>query len=366
MRRWSSARWRREPPGTGCSATVRSYVLQSRADAADLGPLRHRLADALIDAVGPARAGVATVGDSDGHRARERAGGGRRPARSDDSVARSLAWSIAQYHDITSSYRSGIAEIARCVDQRSGARPGAGGSAVDAGRPPSPPRRGRTRRHAIVERAAALAEEAGATGLGRHRGGTHEGELALRPQGPRPRRSARGGGAGDRAGDTAGRGSHLEPDGDRSLHARRPGEACRRRSTPASRAEEAAGLESFLATTHGNYAEALLSLGDPAGGARHQLEALELARSLGQATLVAFSHMVAARFALEDGDAADAVRLQAAADAILAREGYQLYAADEDQRTSLLESAKSRTGRRRLRRALQRQAHRASRNTSPT
>jgi tetratricopeptide (TPR) repeat protein len=107
------------------------------------------------------------------------------------------------------------------------------------------------------------------------------------------------------------------------------------------RADEAAGLESFLATTHGNYAEALLSRGDPAGGARHQLKALELARSLGQATLIAFSQMVAARFALEAGDAADAVRLQAAADAILAREGVQLYAADEDQRTSLLESAAS-------------------------
>ena len=107
------------------------------------------------------------------------------------------------------------------------------------------------------------------------------------------------------------------------------------------RAEEAAGLESVLATTHGNYAEALISLGDPEGGARHQLEALELARSLGQVTLVAFSHMIAARFALEDGDATDAVQLQTAADAILAHQGYQLYTADEEQRTSLLESARS-------------------------
>jgi hypothetical protein len=106
------------------------------------------------------------------------------------------------------------------------------------------------------------------------------------------------------------------------------------------RAEEAAGLDTFLAATHGNYAEVLMGLGDPEGAARHQLAALDLARSMGQATLIAYSHMVAARFALEDGHVADAVRLQSAADSILAREGVSLYAGDEEQRVALLESAR--------------------------
>ena len=96
----------------------------------------------------------------------------------------------------------------------------------------------------------------------------------------------------------------------------------------------------FLANTHGNYAEMLLELGDPAGAARHQLAALDSARSTGQPLPVAFSHMVAARFALEEGAVVDAVALQSAADAILAREGYSLYATDEQQRLLLLEQAR--------------------------
>ena len=50
--------------------------------------------------------------------------------------------------------------------------------------------------------------------------------------------------------------------------------------------------------------------------------------------------MVAARFALEEGAVVDAVALQSAADAILAREGYSLYATDEQQRLLLLEQAR--------------------------
>jgi len=105
-------------------------------------------------------------------------------------------------------------------------------------------------------------------------------------------------------------------------------------------AEEAAGLDTFQASTHGNFAEVLMALDEPEKAARHQLAALELARSMGQATLVAYSHMVAARFALDDGAVADAVRLQSAADSILARAGVSLYAGDEEQRVALLEAAR--------------------------
>jgi hypothetical protein len=109
-------------------------------------------------------------------------------------------------------------------------------------------------------------------------------------------------------------------------------------------AEEAAGLETFLVNTHGNYAEMLLQRGDSSDAARHQLAALDLARSTGQAHTVAFSLMVAARFALEEGGGADAVRLQSAADVMLAREGYSLYVADEEQRSALLETARRALG----------------------
>jgi hypothetical protein len=54
--------------------------------------------------------------------------------------------------------------------------------------------------------------------------------------------------------------------------------------------------------------------------------------------------MVAARFALEEGAALDAVRLQSAADAIITREGYSLYAADEQERSALLAGAREALG----------------------
>jgi hypothetical protein len=88
----------------------------------------------------------------------------------------------------------------------------------------------------------------------------------------------------------------------------------------------------------------LLQLDDTAGAARHQLAALELGRSTGQEHTIAFSFMVAARFALEEGAALDAVRLQSAADAIITREGYSLYAADEQERSALLAGAREALG----------------------
>jgi predicted ATPase/class 3 adenylate cyclase len=317
--------------------TVRSYVLES-ADAADMAAARQRLADALIDALGPLRPASQRWVTAMGIELENLRAVVDDPT-VEDRIARSLAWSIAQYHDVTSSYRSGIAEIARCIQHRSA--PGSELVALLSMQADLHLRLGEVdEAAAIVERAVALAEEVGRpvwddTGLART-----QGEIALRRDDPveairiaeaalaigpaTPRGEARIWNlmaiARYTIDDRVGMSEALD--------------AC-------LRADEAAGLESFLATTHGNYAEALLSLGDPAGGARHQLKALELARSLGQATLIAFSHMVAARFALEAGDADDAVRLQAAADAILAREGVQLYAADEEQRTSLLESAAS-------------------------
>jgi len=316
---------------------VRSYVLES-ADAADLAAARRRLAADLIVSLGPERPASQRWVTAMGIELENVRAVVDDPT-TDDRIARSLAWSIAQYHDITSSYRSGIAEITRCVERRP--EPGPELVSLLSMQADLHLRLGEVdEAAAIIERAVTLAEEAGRpvwddTGVARTRG-----EIALRRDDPteaiRLAEEALAIGPATPRGEA--RIWNLMAIARYTLDDRpRMSEAL----DNCLRAEEAAGLESFLATTHGNYAEALISLGDPEGGARHQLEALELARSLGQATLVAFSHMIAARFALEDGDATDAVQLQTAADAILARQGYQLYTADEEQRTSLLESARS-------------------------
>jgi predicted ATPase/class 3 adenylate cyclase len=97
-------------------STVRSYVLE-RAGAEDTTATRRRIADVLLDRLGPRRSSSSewcTQLDIDLENVRAVVG---HPDIS-DPVARSLAWSIGQYHDLTTSYRSGIEEIARCVAQR--------------------------------------------------------------------------------------------------------------------------------------------------------------------------------------------------------------------------------------------------------
>ncbi len=319
---------------------VRSYVLEG-ADRADLAAARRRLAASLLDLVGPQRSlsrhWVAQLGvELENVRAVV--------AHPDvpDPVARSLAWSIGQYHDVTGSYRSGIGEIARCLRQR--ATPGADlvalltlqadlhlrlGEMADARR--------------IVERAAALAVEVGVPEWDDMCVVRTQGELALRSNDPAEAvqlaEDALASGVASPRGEARlwnlvaiARGSMGDLDG-----------ACRALDRGLA-AEEAAGLETFLANTHGNYAEALMALGDLAGAARHQLAALDSARSTGQATSIAFAHMVAARFAMEEGAAREAVVIQSAADAILLHEGYSLYDGDEELRVALLDAARESLG----------------------
>ena len=85
-------------------------------------------------------------------------------------------------------------------------------------------------------------------------------------------------------------------------------------------------------------------MGDPAGAAQHQLDALDAARSMGQAVNIAFSCMVASRFAIEDGTPAEAVRIQTGADVILDLEGFSLYPGDAQQREALLSAARTALG----------------------
>jgi len=321
-------------------STVRSYMLEGAAEA-EVAAARHRLAAALLERLGPGRAlsrqWVTQLGiDLENVRAVV-----AHPGVS-DSIARALAWSIGQYHDVTSSYRSGIGEVARCVDQRPS--PGADlvalltlqadlhlrlGELADAER--------------IVERAVAVAEKSGVPDWDDMCLVRTKGELALRSNDPAA--AARLAQDALRSGSTTPRGAarvwNLAAIAQFTMGDL---EAATAALDHCLVAEKAAGLETFLASTHGNYAEALLALGDPAGAAGHQLDALDLARSLGQATSIAFSHMVAARFALEEGAARDAVRIQSAADVILAREGYSLYAGDQEQRLALLDAAREALG----------------------
>lgn len=317
--------------------TVRSYVLQ-HADAADIAAARRRLAEVLLERLGPERS------SSSGWSTRlaveiENVRAVAADLDTDDDLARSLVWSIGQYHDMTSTFRSGIEEIARCVGRRPAPSPvlvalltlqadlhlrlGEVDAAV-----------------ALVTQAAAMADEVGVPEWDDMCLVRTQGEVALRADDPAL--------AARLADEALARGAATKRSEARLWNLAAlaryalgdlPGAAAALDHGLA--AEEAAGLEAFLVNTHGNYAEMLLELGDAQGAAQHQLAALDLGRSTGQAHVVAFSFMVAARFALEDDNAVDAVRLQAAADVIIAREGHSLYGADQQAREALLDAARA-------------------------
>jgi hypothetical protein len=103
-------------------------------------------------------------------------------------------------------------------------------------------------------------------------------------------------------------------------------------------------METFLATTHGNLAEAQLQLGDEAAAAGHQATSLDLARAYGQSVVIAFSMMIAARLTAARGQARQAVVLQSAADEVLAGASYALYDEDADVRAALMSAARSDLG----------------------
>ena len=109
-------------------------------------------------------------------------------------------------------------------------------------------------------------------------------------------------------------------------------------------AASAAGMETFLATTHGNLAEAQLQLGDEAAAAGHQAIALDLSRAYGQLVGIAFSMMIAARLSAVRGLPHDAVVLQSAADEVLAGAAYALYDEDAEVRAALMDMARAQLG----------------------
>ena len=314
--------------------TVRAYAAQTTG-AEERGAALRRLAQSYLDRLGPSRAtNRRWVSALELELDNLRQVVAELP---DDATAQALAWSIGHYHDVKDAFRIGIDELARWTQ-----------------RLPSPgPERVALltlladlhlrvaeldRAGALVAEAAGLRAEVGpaawdTAGVARTRG-----ELALR--------------RGDAAAAAAqARRGLVEAHSDRArarLHnllgialgalGDVAGAAAAFQDEMA--AASSAGMEVFLATTHGNLAEARLQLGDEVEAAAHQATSLELARACGQPVPVAFSMMIAARLSASQGDHHEAVVLQAAADQVLEGASYALYDEDAEVRASLMTAAR--------------------------
>jgi predicted ATPase/class 3 adenylate cyclase len=318
--------------------TVRAYAAQ-RIGAGEHAATLSRLADHYLDRLGPPQAtgrrwvgAVAPELDNLRHVIAELP---------DDATAQALAWSVGRYHDVTDAFRTGIEELTGWTQWLPS--PGPNRVALltlladlhlrvgDLGRA-----------DALVDEAAELRATTGpapwdTSGVARTRG-----ELALR--------------CGDAAAAAAeARRALTESHSDRARarlqnllgialgtlgDVQGAAEAFEEELAAAS----AAGMETFLATTHGNLAEALLQLGDEAAAAGHQAIALDLSRAYGQSVGIAFSMMIAARLSAVRGQARHAVVLQSSADEVLTGASYALYDEDAEIRAALMEAARAQLG----------------------
>jgi tetratricopeptide (TPR) repeat protein len=259
----------------------------------------------------------------------------------DDGAAQALAWSIGRYHDITDAFRTGIEELGRLMQRLPS--PGPNRVALLTLLADLHLRVGELdRAGALVEEAAALCAQTGVpawdeAGLARTRG-----EIALRrgdaAGAAEEARQALAATHSDRARSRLHNllGIALSTLGDV------PGAAASFEQELA--AASAAGMETFLPSTYGNLAEAQLKLGEERSAAGHQLASLELARAYDQPVVVAFSMMISARLAAAQGEARQAVVLQAAADEMLAGASYALYDEDLEVREALMSAARESLG----------------------
>jgi predicted ATPase/class 3 adenylate cyclase len=314
--------------------TVRAYATDHSGAEEQAAALR-RLADRYVEQLGPQQAtGRRWVSRMELELDNLRHVVAELP---DDATAQALAWSIGRFHDVRDAFRTGIDELARAAERLP--TPGPNRVALLTLLADLHLRVGELdAADGLVTQAAELRAERGpadwdTAGLARTRG-----ELALRRGDPlaavaeartalaephsdrgRARLQNQLGIALAAAGDMAGAAVAFEEE---------------------LVAASAAGMETYLATTHGNIAEARLRLGDEGSAAAHQAISLELARALGQSVLVAFSMMIAARLTR----AREAAVLQTAADAALADASYALYEEDAEVRDALMASAREQLG----------------------
>jgi predicted ATPase/class 3 adenylate cyclase len=319
-------------------ATVRTHV-RARADPADLAAATRRLASLLLERIGPPRATrhswiVEMELELDNVRGAA--------ARVDDAAAaQALAWCVGRFHDVRDTYRDGISELRRFLEARP--EPGPERVALLTLLADLHLRLGELDQAELILTAAEeLAADVGTpnwdeAGVIRARGDLAlrrddpEGAAAVARRGLERVESLQGrarlydllGIATSALGDLAGSADAF---------------------TEELRAATTAGIETHLATLHGNLAETYLRLGDEPAAAQHQAISLGLARDWGQPVLIAFALMVAARLASARGRSGEAIILEAKADLLLAEADYALYDEDEAIRSRLLTDAASRLG----------------------
>ncbi len=313
--------------------TVRTHA-REHADAADLDTATRRLSSLLLERVGPLHATrhswmVEMELELDNVRGCV--------ARVDDAAcAQALAWCVGRFHDVRDTYRDGIAELRRFLEARP--EPSSERVALLTLLADLHLRLGELdEADTILVAAEALAAVAGnptwdEAGVARARA-----DLALR------RDDAEGAAAAARRGlesveSLQGRARLYDLLGIASA-ALGDLEASADAFSRELRAAMTAGIETHLATLHGNLAETYLRLGEDSAAARHQAISLRLARDWGQPVLIAFAMMVAARLAAAGAHAREAVVLQAKADELLAETDYALYEEDEAIRSTLLTGA---------------------------
>ena len=259
----------------------------------------------------------------------------------DERLRQKLAWSIAQFHDLTDDFATGIQEVSRHLEVLPGETPERvalltlmADMQLRVG-----DLTGATR---SIEAADALLEEVGpaswddagvqrtrsdlAMRAGRHAEARQIIEDALEGQ-----TSARG---QARLFDVLGLSLAETDEYDGS-------DAAFRRELELW---SDVGDDTWAATTLGNLAETALRRGRLDEAARHQLACLDVARSLGQPLLVAFAIVVAAQISARREQWHDALGLQLAADSVLAEVGYVLFETDERARQELLNAARDRLG----------------------
>jgi tetratricopeptide (TPR) repeat protein len=259
----------------------------------------------------------------------------------DEQLRQKLAWSIGRFHDLTDDFATGVQEVERHLEALPGESPERValltmladmrlrvGDLIGATR--------------AIDAAASLREQVGApswddAGVQRTRG-----DLAMR--------------AGRY--DDARRIIEDALDGDLSLRGRARLLGALGLTHAAKDDYDASDLafrgelelwselrdDSLVATTLGNLAETALRRDRLDEAARHQLACLEVARSLGQPVLVAFSIIMAAHISARRKQWHEAIGLQLAADAVLADVGYVLFDTDERSRRELLDAARQHLG----------------------
>lgn len=255
----------------------------------------------------------------------------------DNPLKQRLAWSIGRYHDVVGTYRSGVDEISRFVEElpyETRELVALLSELADLHL-----RVGDVEGAAIpLERASRIAEAVGRPSWDDVGVERTEGEIALRNRNVR-RAEVIAEQALARQPSVQGQARMWNLLG--LIHANGGDLATARSDFERELAAwQAAGVEPSAAIAHGNLAEALLQLGDYGEASRHQLASLEIAAALGQRAPVAFSLMVAARLAALDGRWDCTVEFQTAADSILRDVGYVLYDSDRAVRDELLQTAR--------------------------